>query len=158
MRSPVSSGSTVAGIYSRGRQSVLGARQSKQATAGDGTSYVSVLEWGATGHRQQRRDGTRSASDTCASARGRLANDGKGTSVSAAARLLLLQQLPPGPGLVGEVGGGGMANWQCRCRLPARRSGEGAVSLGAPPPGHQLGHLRRGLYWLWIWWRIRWSG
>ena len=38
-----------------------------------------------------------------------------------------LQQLP---GLVGAVGGGGMADWQCRCRLPARRSGEGAVSLG----------------------------
>ena len=126
-------GSTAAGI-SRAAEgvAVLGATR---ATAGDGTSYVSVLEWGATGHRQQRRDGTRSASDTCASARGRLANDGKGTSVSAAARLLLLQQLPPGPGLVGAVGGGGMANWQCRCRLPARRSGEGAVSLGAPPAG-----------------------
>ena len=63
--------------------------------------------------------------ETCASAGGRLANDGKGTSVSAAARLLLLQQLPPGPGLVGAVGGGGMANWQCRCRLPARRPGVG---------------------------------
>jgi len=49
-----------------------------------------------------------------------------------------LQQLP---GLVGAVGGGGMADWQCRCRLPAagpplrRGSREPGSATTWPPAG-----------------------